>query len=169
MEISNEKCKFQPTAINSLADRLRKEIPNILELWESWVRQEVTAARSLEEPDLKDSFPKILETLPQALEIEGSSSQLNAAKEHGKQRSTFPQYTPEQIISEYRVLRRAIFEVLGKNVTDKERDIIIDAIEISISEAASEFTDQQHQIRERRLMRFIDQALSTSMHHRAQD
>ncbi len=151
MELINENIKKTnyPTA-STLADRLRIEIPNILNIWEMWVRKEVEAARELHPTDLKNSLPKVLENLAQALEFQekGVLPEIKVAREHGKERSTFPQYTLEQIIAEYRLLRRAIFEVIGKDVTDQERDTIIDAIEIGISESASEYTKQQFLFRE---------------------
>ena len=133
-----------------LANRLRMEIPNILNLWEKSVRKEVKAARDLHPTDLKNFLPKFLENLAEALEfqVKGSMPEIKVAREHGKERSTYPQYTLPQIIAEYRLLRRAIFEVLGQNITNEERDTIIDAIEIGISESASEFTKQQFQFRE---------------------
>jgi signal transduction histidine kinase len=152
MELSKEKNKIQGNMPEGklFANRLRMEIPNILNRWEKSVREEVQAARELHPTDLKNSLPKFLENLAQALEFQekGTSQGITVAREHGKERSTFPQYTLGQIIAEYRLLRRAIFEVLGENITSGVRDTIVDAIEIGISESASEFTKQQFQLRE---------------------
>jgi len=152
MDLSQEKNKLQenmPDGI-TLANRLRMEIPNILNLWEKSVREEVEAARYLHPTELKNSLPKVLVNLAQALEFQakGTMTEIKVAREHGKERSTFPQYTLGQIIAEYRLLRRAIFEVIGQNISSEERDTIIDAIEIGISESASEFIKQQFQFRE---------------------
>ncbi len=134
----------------STSTRLRESVPAILSQWEKWVRVEVEAARDLHPTDLKNSLPKVLENLAAALEFphEGKMPEIKVAKEHGRERSSFPQYTLEQIIAEYRILRRAIFEVLGQDFTSQERDTIIEAIEIGISESASEFTRQQFKFRE---------------------
>jgi signal transduction histidine kinase len=136
---------------HGLAEQLRKKVPEILALFESWVRKDVASARSLKPTDLKNSLPALLENLAQALERaeESAPLEVKAARAHGKERSTFPQYSLEEVIAEYRLLRRAIFEVLKNDeITSKERDTIIDAIEIGISEAASEFASRQYQLRE---------------------
>lgn len=134
-----------------LADQLRNKTEEILKRFEASVRKEVKAARYLSSSELKNSLPKVLENLAQALETTEKTAvpEIKVAKEHGKERSTFPQYTLEQIISEYRLLRRSIFDVLKEqDIDSQDRDTIIDAIEIGISEAASEFASQQYQLRE---------------------
>lgn len=133
-----------------MVEEFRKKIPDILDTWMKKALAEVKAAKSLNISDLKDSLPLFLETLATVLE-QGSpvkSFELEVARQHGKERSMSPQYTLEQIISEYRLLRRIIFEVFGDNITINQRDAILEAIEIGISEAASEFTNQQFQLRE---------------------
>ena len=148
--VNEEETQLDRPSRVLIAKLLRQKISNILILWERWVRKEVEAARELHPTDLKNSLPKVLENLAQALEYQakGGLPEVKVAREHGRERSAFPQYTLEQIIAEYRLLRRAIFEVIGKNISDQERDTIIDAIEIGISESASEFTKQQFAFRE---------------------
>ena len=133
-----------------LAHQLREKIPDIMDIWERMVRNALSAARSLQASDLKDSLPEVLENLAQAMECNDGCDhpEVKIAREHGKERSQFPQYTIEQIILEYRFLRRAIFQVLEGDIPDRELDIILNAIEVGISEAASEFSKQQHQFRE---------------------
>ncbi len=134
----------------NLSDILQEEAGNILDKWEEQVRLEVEAARHLHSSDLKNSLPKFLENLAHALEHKEGNVKFEAkvAREHGKERSTFPRYNLEQIISEYRILRRTIFSVLGE-VPPQDRNAIIDAIELGIAEAASEFARQQYQLREK--------------------
>ena len=142
-EVNNLKPK-------TFADRFRQEIPHIMDLWEKSVRREVVASRSLQSMDLKNSLNDVLENLVNTLEFKKDlyGHEIKVARQHGKQRSLFPQYTLEQIISEYRFLRRAIFEIMDGDVSPKVRNAIIDAIEIGISESASEFTKQQFQLKE---------------------
>lgn len=133
-----------------VVEEFRKKIPDILDAWINKALAEVQAAKSLNISDLKDSLPLFLETLATALEHGSAlkSLELQVARQHGKVRSMSPQYTLEQTIFEYRLLRRIIFEVFGENITASQRDAIFDAIEIGISEAASEFTNQHFQLRE---------------------
>jgi len=147
---NNQQSTINNQQNKNLSGILQEKAGNILEKWEEQVRLEVEAARHLHSSDLKNSLPKFLENLAHALEHREGNVKFEAkvAREHGKERSTFPRYTLEQIISEYRILRRAIFSVLGE-VPPQERDAIIDAIELGIAEAASEFAGQQYQLREK--------------------
>lgn len=129
---------------------LKSELAQILEIWTKLVLDEVEAARMIHASDLKNSIPIFLENLASVL-AHGNNIEhfeLEVAREHGKERSNLPMYTLEQIIAEYRILRRVIFKILGAKLTQEDRDLIIEAIEIGISEAASEFTKQQFRLRE---------------------
>lgn len=150
MNLQTERSQTPPES-NALPNILRTKSPDILALWEVWVRKEVEASVELKSSDLRNSLPKVLENLANALEyVEGRSSiDIKVASEHGRERSALPQYSLGQIITEYRLLRRAIFTVLKETkISSDDRDLIIDAIEIGISEAVSEFSNKQYQLRE---------------------
>ena len=136
----------------TFSERLRQNRDQILDLWEIRVRAEVVAAKNLKPSDLKDSIPEVIANLANALEKGDGSEQpeISVARKHGRERSNFAQYSIEQIIFEYRLLRRTIFDVLGTKIPidPNERDTIIDAIEVGISEATAEFASQQYQLRE---------------------
>jgi signal transduction histidine kinase len=134
----------------NFSEILEKELNNILILWEKKVRLEVHSAKDLHTVELKNSMPIFLKHIAELLcsKARDFGEVSHLSKEHGRDRSTYPNYTINQIISEYKILREIIFRVLGE-VPAAERDIILDAIEEGISEAASEFSEQQYQLREK--------------------
>ncbi|HLD99448.1 MAG TPA: sensor histidine kinase [Bdellovibrionota bacterium] len=136
----------------SLADRLRSSSGRILELWEQRVRESVIAARSLEPSHLRNSIPLVLEALARTLENLEKSEEpdLVVSQAHGLQRAAHPQYSIKQIIFEYRLLRRTIFDVLAPDalIDPRARNAIINAIEVGISEATAAFADFQYRLRE---------------------
>jgi signal transduction histidine kinase len=152
MDIPHQKISDLPStkkpSSKNLADQLRKEKNNILEHWEKIVRRDIAASHQLKTSDLKNSLPSFLENLAFTFEGENRTFEAKVAREHGRERATFPHYTLEQIITEYRILRKIVFSVLGE-LSPQDRDSIIDAIELGITEAASEFAQQQYQLREK--------------------
>ncbi len=136
----------------SLAERLRRQSQEILELWEKRVREVVPASRALDQLSLRNSIPLILDTLASALEGGGSREEpkIEIARVHGEERATRPRYSIEQVILEYRVLRRTIFDVLspGTVIDESSRAAIIDTIEVGIAEAATAFANYQYRLRE---------------------
>ncbi len=151
--------------VESMPDRLRRQSGEILKLWEERVRAIVPAARSLDSPSLRNSIPLVLETLAKTLEdpeiIE--EPKIEVAVLHGEERATLPHYSIDQVILEYRLLRRAIFEVLAPQgsvdasdasdaidaIDARARNAIIDMIEVGIAKAAAAFTHYQFRLRER--------------------
>lgn len=136
----------------SLADRLRRESGNILELWEKQVRAHVVAARNLEPTDLRNAIPAVLEALAVTIENLDKSEEpdIKISQAHGLERANRPQYSIKQVILEYRLLRRTILDVLAPAAPIDPRAInaIINAIEVGIAEATSAFADYQYRLRE---------------------
>jgi signal transduction histidine kinase len=72
--------------------------------------------------------------------------ELEIAKEHGKQRLEFGNYSLDQVILEYQILRQVLFESLevDRSLVRSERDLLTDIILFSIRKAASEFHRVEH-------------------------
>jgi signal transduction histidine kinase len=134
------------------AKLLRSNIPKIMQIWEARALLEVKAAPGQNRFSLRDHLPLYLETLADELEMESDQaakiSQVSA--EHGRLRAKSNEYTLDQVILEYNILRRVIFEVLEgiHTLTSKERDHLLDSIEKSVSDAATEFTDYLKSLQE---------------------
>ncbi|HAR41797.1 MAG TPA: two-component sensor histidine kinase [Bdellovibrionales bacterium] len=135
----------------SMSDRLRSMSDRILELWEERVRATVIAARNLEPSHLRNSIPLVLEALAYTLDhLEKSEEpELSVSQAHGLERASRPEYSIKQVILEYRLLRRTIFDVLAPDLVDpRARNAIINVIEVGISEATAAFADYQYRLRE---------------------
>ncbi|MGZ3708422.1 MAG: ATP-binding protein [Bdellovibrionota bacterium] len=134
-----------------MADRLRRQSDEILALWEQRVRASVPPARALDKPTLRNSIPSVLASLADTLEnIDTiSAPKIEVSRIHGQTRAGQPRYSISEVIFEYRLLRRTIFDVLappGAPLMDPlARNAIIDLIEVGIAEAASAFADLQYQ------------------------
>ncbi len=150
MDASQGKETSLPTV--SLADRLRSVSGRILELWEQRVRDGVIAARNLEPSNLRNSIPLVLEALAGTLDNLEKSEEpdLTISQAHGLQRASQPQYSIKQIIFEYRLLRRTIFDVLAPDalIDPRALNAIMNVIEVGISEATATFADYQYRLRE---------------------
>ena len=151
MEPSKDTTKPQ-VQFETLADRLRRQSDQILSLWELRVRAVVPASKALDRLSLRNSIPLILQALALALEATGvlEEPKIEFARVHGEERATRPTYSIEQVILEYRILRRTIFDLLSPEVwiDARARRAILDVIEVGISEAAAAFANYQYLLRE---------------------
>src|SRR5689334_16077530 len=97
-----------------LANRLDECIPEILRQWEARVRSVVPAARHESRPVLLNSIPKFLKELVKSLARPGNPdpARRKAPAEHAKQRAGIPEYSLDQVIQEYSLLRATILDVL---------------------------------------------------------
>jgi signal transduction histidine kinase len=101
---------------------------------------------------LQNSLPLYLNQLVDELstQIERTPAQITDAqvestrigKQHGHERAGYADYSMNQLIFEYHILRQVIFEVLEEQAPlgVKERDIIIDSIEQAVNDAATQFS-----------------------------
>jgi signal transduction histidine kinase len=137
---------------NQISDNLKKDIPQIMNNWEQRALEEVKAAHHQERLALRDSLPEYLEhlakTLAQTSDCAGDRGKLDKkitsiAKKHGEDRASDFNYTMDQLILEYHILRQTIFDELEQDslLSPIETEIIICAIEKAVSDAATEFSD----------------------------
>jgi PAS domain S-box-containing protein len=108
--------------------RLRKS--DILSLWERLVRAELRGAATRQHAVLINSLPLVIDELVK--ELSGQRPRLSAVRgaglSHATQRAAIDSYSLDQVQSEYTLLRRAIFEVLEREVLvgARERNIVLD-------------------------------------------
>ncbi|MFL5785281.1 MAG: sensor histidine kinase [Bacteriovoracaceae bacterium] len=145
---------------NETSERLTKNIDNIMKLWETRVYKEVDAAHHQEKLALRNSLPEYLSQLASALSttIDRNSARKASDKadsrrigqKHGKERASSRDYTIDQLIFEYHILRQVICDVMETEaiLTPNEREVIICSIEQAVNDAATEFSDTLKDIQE---------------------
>jgi PAS domain S-box-containing protein len=133
--------------ILSTAERLRRHLPRILAVWEERVRRDVPASREQPGPALRDSLPAMLEELVTTLEDPTPRRALGErehelGREHGLERASMKDYSLEQVMHEYHLLRQVLFEVLEEDgpLSVAERDVLLDSVQVGVRNAASEFS-----------------------------
>lgn len=134
---------------NNLSELLRANVQNLLKQWEVVARREVPAAARLKEDILFDCIPQFLEDLAHSFSveigsaqwIEVSKSKTKSAQLHGVQRAEIAAYTLDQVMAEHQILRRILLHFFSEKLTFmmKEWNILMDSIDVGISEAATVF------------------------------
>lgn len=145
------------TAAKNIA--IQKE--SIVKLWEEAVRLKLDPAKELSSTALRDSLPDFLDKLTTCLEVgqipEGlKKAERCFAKEHGQERFQFSNYSLAEVIEEYNILRRVIFQALRQEaaLSDDEVDLILEIVHIGIRDASLEFIskrDEEREITDRKL------------------
>lgn len=140
--------------------RLGESKKRIMDIWAERALQEVSAAGHQENLALRNSLPEYLTQLENLLssttnrtharklyEKEESS---RVGKKHGRERAGSRNYTMDQLIFEYHLLRRIIFDVLEEDtlLTDVEREVIVCSVEQQVNDAATEYSDTLKEIQE---------------------
>jgi signal transduction histidine kinase/CheY-like chemotaxis protein len=119
----------------------------ILQKWEGRARQRVEAARAQTRLALRDSLPEFLVGLVKTLGSNNPSLKVKidseVAIEHAEDRASQPEYTLDQVIAEYHLLRIVIIEFVdSQGTTDTEtRKITHEYIDLSISKAAVRYIE----------------------------
>ncbi len=142
------------------SERLQQNSKRIMQLWEEWARKEVSASMHQDSLVLQDSLPQYLNHLGDALstEIKRTSARIEGdrvegdriGKQHGRERAGYADYSITQLIFEYHILRRVIFQVLEQDapLDVRERDIIVGSIEQAVNDAATQFSQTLREIQE---------------------
>jgi signal transduction histidine kinase len=135
-----------------ISDRLRSKIPLIMKIWQERATESIDPVRHLEVFALRDSIPEYLTQLADALSTSidrtatriklDQKASLRTSQRHGQVRSESLNYTIDQLIFEYHLLRQVIFEVLESDcvISITEREIILGSIEQAVNDAATEFS-----------------------------
>jgi signal transduction histidine kinase len=132
-----------------------------MEIWEKRAICEVEAAVANNSLMLQDSLPEFLKQIEDALSTKIDRTHIRIkwdkkestriGKKHGSERAANIDYTMDQLIFEYHILRQVICEVLEEvsPITDTEREIIICAVEQAVNDAATEFSDTLNKLQEK--------------------
>ena len=143
------------------AKRLIEAKGIILSLWATRAKREVDPATTITPLRLSDSLPIFLEHLAQglatsrkldfkSLEVHDAES-VRIGKLHGSDRAGSSSYLLTDVLYEYHILRQVIFEVLEEKerLSKEEQNIILDAFEQAVNDAAVEFTEVHADIQEK--------------------
>lgn len=140
----------------AVAGRLRTEKEYVLQEWLARARAEISAARHQDEFAIRASLPVVLDTLAEALESPSPEEALSRvagriAAEHAQQRAGLVEYSLDQVVFEYQILREVLFRILEQEqpLPPVTRDLLLDAIQASVRNAAREFVDQRQIERDR--------------------
>lgn len=135
------------------SDRLAALSPKIMDLWMVRTLEEVKAANLQETLALRNSLPIYLSQLVDALsntidrtdarKIYDLNNSTRIGKKHGRERATASEYTMDQMILEYHILRQVICDVMESEapLTAVEREVIVCSIEQAVNDAATQFSD----------------------------
>lgn len=146
---------------NQTSERLRRNIEKIMRRWIERDCKEIPSAADQELLVLRNSIPKFLGQIADALSTVIDRTKARAIwdlkqsdrveKEHGHTRAESQGYTIDQLIFEYHLLRRVICDVMEEEapLNSIEMEIITCAIEQGVNVAATEFTDTLNEIKER--------------------
>jgi signal transduction histidine kinase len=130
-------------------------------IWEKRAICEVEAAVANNSLLLQNSLPEFLRQMEEALstKIERTNVKIQwdknestrLGKKHGSERATNHDYTMDQLIFEYHILRQVICEVLEEDtpITATEREVIICAVEQAVNDAATEFSKTLHDLQQK--------------------
>lgn len=144
----------------STSEKLRQKIDQIMHLWEKRALKEVSAAQLQETLALRNSLPDYLQKLADELsttidrtDARNKADKMERArigKKHGTERASSENYTLDQLIFEYHILRQVICDVLEEDavLTPVEREVIVCSVEQAVNDAATQFTDTLRGIQE---------------------
>lgn len=130
-----------------LSETLKQKKNEILSIWEDEVKATLPAARRETKSALRDSIPVFLDDLVLALKVSFTKVKpdiIRFAHKHGSERAYLSEYSIEDALSEYVILRKVIFRILehGTEISNEERSIILEAIDFGMKKAGAEFAKQ---------------------------
>lgn len=139
---------------NHASARLLANQDRILRVWEERIRQQVAAAQKTSRPVLINTLPALLRQLAEALAplhprrtaTEGST----IAEEHGGERVRTTEFRLEDLVTEYKLLREVIFEVLEEEtpLSLSERSILHASLDQTLVKACTAYTMVEQRLRE---------------------
>jgi signal transduction histidine kinase len=145
---------------NQASDRLKRNINEIMKRWEARAYEEIAATMHQASLALRNSLPEYLGQLVDALSTTKNRSEirirwdrkesLRIGNKHGHERAQSPDYTMDQVIFEYQILRQVICEVMEEEapLSPIEREIIVCSVEQAVNDAATQFSATLAKIQE---------------------
>ncbi len=147
---------------NTTSERLKHNIPRIMDIWVHRADEEVKAAHFQHTLALKNSLPEYLGQLVDALsktidrtaarKRHDKAESTRVGKIHGKERASTDSYTMDQMILEYHILRQVVCDVMEEDqilLTPVEREVIVCSVEQAVNDAATEFSNTLKSIQEK--------------------
>lgn len=128
------------------SELLIKEKSEIIEKWSKRCREEVPAAKIVSRLSLINSLPNFLEHLAKTLKFPESSSEAESnaevARLHGEERAKLGNYTLDEVIREYQLLREVIVEHLERerSITTSMKRTLHSFIDRGIRKAAARYS-----------------------------
>ena len=142
------------------AERLRASKDALLRKWAERTRAEIPPARQHAPLAIIDGLPRFVDQLVETLqrrdvEAARSARQGNLAADHGRDRAMRGDWSLVEVVREYQLFRQVVFEELdggGERALDgRDRDLILESIDIAVRNAAEEFDRLRNQERSTRL------------------
>ncbi len=147
---------------NEASNRLERLSKQIMKIWEERAIKEIEAAHAGNTLELQDDLPNFIERLVLALStlqdrssarkrIEEEKENTRVEKKHGHDRAISSEYTIDQVISEYHILRQVICDVMEEEapLSEIEREVIVCAVEQAVNVTATQFSKDHHEIQQR--------------------
>ncbi|MFT3838867.1 MAG: HAMP domain-containing sensor histidine kinase [Myxococcaceae bacterium] len=137
-----------------VGDRLLAHKERIISVWVARVRAAVPAAGREAHPVLVDTLPAVLDQLAEAFAPRSGRQLATAgstvASEHGGERVRVTHFRLEDLITEYSLLRRVLFEVLDEEgpLSADERDILNGSLDLAVKEACTGYALVQSGLRD---------------------
>jgi len=134
------------------ARRLSVLSERILQEWERRAVEEIPSAREQSRLVLRDMLPAFMKKLASVLEHQESANPVDKvagpSREHGQQRAEIFEYSIEEVLREYHLLRKVIVEILSKEggLVDSDRNLIDEALDEAMVLAGGEFTAKREAI-----------------------
>lgn len=124
---------------------LRENIPRILTVWETRVRDSIENSQKESSPTLIDHLPDVLKSLAETLEKEifhdSTHNKIRTlGSDHGKQRAYKTDFSLEEIVKEYAILRQILIEeFFSADLMEKQNSQILhqfldDAVQYAVGE-----------------------------------
>ena len=156
---------------NQIASLIRGSKEFIIDAWIGESLKLVKAASAVDKLSLINSMPDFLDHMADYLHETIASARVQEAAKiasrHGEQRASILEYTLEQVIFEYQILRDVLFWALERHqqkaVSDEVRILITEFIDYGVREASAEFAVRTASDAERskqELYSFMMQSLS---------
>ena len=143
-----------------VSERLLARKEELERLFQHRIRQALPAAQLQDRPTLLDHLPQLLDSLARQLHAtvlteEDRRTALELSRLHGEQRARIRGYSIEQLLAEYRLFRKVLFEVLERDgrLAPRERDITLDFVQLGAKHAASQFLHVR--VAEARILRWL--------------
>jgi PAS domain S-box-containing protein len=158
-----------------LAQRLAEAKGRVLVVWEERARRSIPAASDRPRLILLDGLPDVLDDLVHSLSRGGPASRdgenSHNASHHGRQRAIATDFSLDQVLGEYELMREVLFEVIEESdgaLSPEDREALISRIELRVRASAREFVRARDDERDasRVSLQEVNQKLEALVHER---